>query len=249
MGIDGESSSTQKAQSLRIAFSESGGIIGRGVLIDWYSYSQTHTPLSPFTTGAIPLADIKSIIASEGITIRQGDILFIRSGFTAAYNALTPTEREAFPNRSPGGLLGFEATQESLEWLWESGFAAVAGDAPGFERGPATGSYNHPDVSIHQWALAGWGMPIGEMFDLEGLAEECERRKRWSFFLCSVPLKVCAPSCVRLSADGVDSWGGGESGERGGYFVRVCQIDLVDERYRPFTLKIMVPVNVDCPTS
>jgi hypothetical protein len=33
-------------------------------------------------------------------------------------------------------------------------------------------------------------MPIGELFDLEELAEKCRERKRWAFFLTSVPLKV-----------------------------------------------------------
>ena len=44
--------------------------------------------------------------------------------------------------------------------------------------------------SLHQWFLAGWGMPIGEMFDLEDLARHCEREGGWSFFVSSVPLKV-----------------------------------------------------------
>ena len=35
-----------------------------------------------------------------------------------------------------------------------------------------------------------WGMPIGEMWDLEELAEECKRQKRWSFFVTSSPLNV-----------------------------------------------------------
>ena len=106
--------------------------------------------------------------------------------------------QEGFPTRQPGGLLGLEATRDSLRWLWESRFAAIASDAPGFERGPATGSYNDPDVSIHQWCLAGWGMPIGEMFDLEELSATCKRLGRWSFFVASVPLKVSAAVESRL---------------------------------------------------
>lgn len=103
-------------------------------------------------------------------------------------------------------MLGLEATQDSLQWLWESGFAAVASDAAGFERGPATGPYNDPDVSIHQWALAGWGMPIGEMFDLDELAEECAARKRWTFFLASVPLKVRLPNTGKHRMDRTNSF-------------------------------------------
>jgi len=176
---------------METAFARKGGIIGRGILIDWYGWALGKgKSLSPFQTGAVPIADIKTIVAETGVTIKPGDILFIRSGFVAAYAALSARGRAEFPNRQPGGLLGLEATPESLRWLWESRFAAIAGDAAGFERGPATGTYNHPDMSIHQWALAGWGMPIGELFDLEALSEACRERNRWSFFLCSVPLKV-----------------------------------------------------------
>lgn len=137
------------------------------------------------------MSHVRAITAENGIEFRQGDILFIRVGFTAHYNKLSADEQQAFPDRQPGGLLGLEATKDSLWWLWESRFAAIASDAGGFERGPATGPYNDPDVSIHQWALAGWGgMPIGELFDLEELAQKCADRQRWTFFLCSIPLKV-----------------------------------------------------------
>ena len=46
------------------------------------------------------------------------------------------------------------------------------------------------EFRLHEWLLAGWGMPIGELFDLEMLSEECRRRKRYTFFFSSVPLKV-----------------------------------------------------------
>jgi hypothetical protein len=41
---------------------------------------------------------------------------------------------------------------------------------------------------LHEVLLAGWGCPIGELFDLETLAEECKRQGRWSFFVTS---EVC----------------------------------------------------------
>lgn len=81
-----------------------------------------------------------------------------------------------------------------LEWIWENQFAAVAGDAPSFESSPVGRgkAYEGKDGMwvLHQWLLAGWGMPIGEMFDLEELARHCESVGRWTFFLSSVPLKV-----------------------------------------------------------
>jgi hypothetical protein len=51
--------------------------------------------------------------------------------------------------------------------------------------------------SLHEVLLAGWGMPIGELFDLEKLAEYCKKEKRWSFFVtsevCNVPGGVASP--------------------------------------------------------
>jgi len=35
-----------------------------------------------------------------------------------------------------------------------------------------------------------WGMPIGEMWDLELLAEECKQQQKWTFFLTSAPLNT-----------------------------------------------------------
>ena len=50
---------------------------------------------------------------------------------------------------------------------------------------------------IHDTALSLWGMPMGELWDLEELAEECKRQNRWSFFFTSevvnVPGGVASP--------------------------------------------------------
>lgn len=37
---------------------------------------------------------------------------------------------------------------------------------------------------------AGWGMLVGELFDLEELSNICEEQGRWDFVLSSVPLKM-----------------------------------------------------------
>jgi len=50
---------------------------------------------------------------------------------------------------------------------------------------------------LHEVLLAGWGCPIGELFDLEQLAEQCKKTSRWSFFVtsevCNVPGGVASP--------------------------------------------------------
>jgi hypothetical protein len=58
-------------------------------------------------------------------------------------------------------------------------------------------SATQQSYSLHEVLLAGWGMPIGELFDLEKLAEYCKKEKRWSFFVasevCNVPGGVASP--------------------------------------------------------
>lgn len=138
----------------------------------------------------IPLADVKRIIAEQDIQLRPADILFIRSGFTAAYNKLSLEEQRTLSERESPDFIGLEAGRETLEWLWENQFAAVASDAPSFERAPIAGPHADLDHMLHQWLLGGWGMPIGELFDLEPLAKHCTKTGRRTFFLSSMPLRV-----------------------------------------------------------
>lgn len=39
---------------------------------------------------------------------------------------------------------------------------------------------------------------IGEMFDLEALAKQCEKKKRWSFFFISSPMNVPGKPCLSI---------------------------------------------------
>lgn len=64
-------------------------------------------------------------------------------------------------------------------------FAAVAGDAPTFECWPTQESYH-----LHEYILALWGMPLGEMLDLEKMSELAKKNKKWTFFFCSSPANV-----------------------------------------------------------
>jgi hypothetical protein len=69
-----------------------------------------------------------------------------------------------------------------IDWLHDCYFAAVGGDAPSFERWPTPESY-----LLHEYILALWGMPLGEMLDLEKLSQLCRERKRYFFFFSSAP--------------------------------------------------------------
>ncbi|KAF3801999.1 putative transporter [Colletotrichum gloeosporioides] len=188
------------------AWVEKGGIVGRGVLLDYASFCARHAlPLDAFTSSDITLEHLKQVAAEQNVTFQSGDILLIRSGFTAGYNAKDDAAQKAVAARASSDFLGVEPTKDVLRWIWETGFAAVAGDAPSFERAPIAGPHTavggvwkgeaweeemQSGGLLHQWLLGGWGLPIGEMFDLEALSVKCAELGRWTFFVSSMPLKV-----------------------------------------------------------
>jgi kynurenine formamidase len=165
--------------------------VGRGVLLDFASYAERNNIVTkPFESSIIPLTLIKEVAREQGVAFRPGDILFIRSGFTKAYEQLSLSEATALGHRPSSDFMGIESGEATLRWLWENQFAAVAGDAVAVESSPVQGAQIPQDYSLHQWCLAGWGMPLGEMFNLEKLAAYCEEKKRWTFFFSSMPLHV-----------------------------------------------------------
>lgn len=164
------------------------------MLIDYYTWALEHAPYNPLEQYSIPLSNLKECIRSQNVTFRKGDILIVRSGFTVTYSKLDIPGREAKAAVNPAHFSGVEQSEEVLEWIWENQFAAVAGDAVGFEcwrmSQDAANSATKKDYAMHEVFLAGWGMPIGEMFYLEKLAEQCRRLGQWTFFFTSEPLNV-----------------------------------------------------------
>lgn len=50
---------------------------------------------------------------------------------------------------------------------------------------------------LHEYLLALWGVPIGEMVDLERVSELARRNARYTFFVTSAPFRTVG---------GVASW-------------------------------------------
>ena len=87
-------------QSLAIA--SSGGIVGRGVLLDYAHWCSLNSiSLSPLTSASIPLVHVERLISDFNITFSPdgGDILFIRSGVTAAFDDLSAQEQKGLSER------------------------------------------------------------------------------------------------------------------------------------------------------
>jgi len=163
-----------------------GGIVGRGVLLDYVRHAAAHhIAYDVMSRHAISAETLDAMAREQNVTLRPGDILIVRSGFSQWYAAATQAERDAKLHAAEPAWAGVEGSMRTVEWLWDHHFAAVAGDSISWEQWPF-----NPDCPIHLYQLALWGSPIGEIWDLEKLAEVCEQEQRWSFFFTSAPLNV-----------------------------------------------------------
>lgn len=188
------------------------GICGRGVLLDYVEYAKRHSIVyKAMSDHAIPLETLLDVAREQGSTFRRGDILLVRVGLTKQWDEeMTTEEKVAYAAMSTPQHAGVEGTEEMLRWIWDEGFAAVASDAVSFEVYPAKERYTRgegkedvPGLLLHEFLIAGWGMPVGEMFDLEALSERCRQEGRWDFFLTSAPLNMpggvsSPPNCLAL---------------------------------------------------
>ena len=158
------------------------------MLLDWRSYAlRNKIQYSPFTSHPIPLDELLAVAAEQNVTFRRGDVLLIRSGWTEEYLKLTTEQQLALSRREKREFVGVEASREMIKWHWDNEFAAVAGDTNAYEVWPPTKPWG---VACHEVFLSGWGMPIGELWDLEELAQRCRQANRWTFFLTSMPLNL-----------------------------------------------------------
>lgn len=196
-------------------------LAGRGILIDYASYAKRHgVAAEAFSSHPITVADVEAIAKEQSVTLKAGDVLFIRTGFVATYKAADESRRQL---ATEGKWIGLGQSKETTKWLWERQFAAVVADNPAFEMFRKYLAYDAPpragrseSINLHAWAapadhdwllhpilLSGWGTPIGELFDLEGLSELCKKNKRWSFFFTSSPLNYTGavaspPNCTAI---------------------------------------------------
>jgi kynurenine formamidase len=166
------------------------GIIGRGVLIDLAAHAEARGGYDPFSHVAFTVDDLEAALRSQGTTLRFGDILCVRTGWTEKYLRLSVAERLELASQlvNPVGYAcaGLAGSEEMSRFLWDSGVAAVTSDNPAVEAVP-------PDPaagSLHLRLIPCLGFAIGELFDFATLAAACQREGRYQFLFTSVPLNL-----------------------------------------------------------
>jgi hypothetical protein len=109
---------------------------GRGILLDYHRWASSQSPsikYSCFSTHAVSFESILAMCRAEDVTPRKGDILFIRTGMMPEWETFTEQQKKEYAAQEEAEHAGVEASIELLEWLWDSGITAVAGDAISWE--------------------------------------------------------------------------------------------------------------------
>ena len=153
-------------------------VAGRAVLLD---IGRTAGEDGELPDGfAITEEHLTAAADAHGVSVGRGDIVLVRTG------QLTRVRREGWGDYAGGAAPGLSFTTAS--WLHGSEIAAIATDTWGFEVRP--NEFDHAFQPLHQVAIPHIGLLIGEMWDLDALAEDCAADGVYEFWLTAAPLPI-----------------------------------------------------------
>ena len=153
-------------------------VAGRGVLLD-LPRSRGVRWLEPGEP--IHVADLETCERAQGVTVRRGDIVMVRTGQMAQCR-----DAGGWGTYAGGSAPGLAL--DTATWIHERELAAVATDTWGMEVLPN----ETPDVfqPLHIILIVGMGLLVGEIFDLEALADDCADDGHYEFFVTAPPLPI-----------------------------------------------------------
>jgi kynurenine formamidase len=162
--------------------------VGRAVLLDAFRYRISHgRTIDPLKSEKYSLDDLKETAVADGVELKPGTILLIRTGWMQAYLAASPEDKAAMAPLEGLKACGIEDSHAMVEWFWDHRVAAVGTDCPAVE--PWPWDFKN-EGALHYRTLCLLGLPIGEQFNLEELAADCAADKRYEFMLVSVPINL-----------------------------------------------------------
>jgi kynurenine formamidase len=154
-------------------------VVSRGLLLDvGHAIGGSELP------DGFPITEehLAATIERQGSTsaVGRGDLVLVRTG------QLSRCYREGRGTYAGGDAPGLSF--ETADWLYRTEIAAGATDTWGFEVRP----YEFEDAfaPLHQVVIPNVGLLVGEMWDLDALAEDCAEDGVYEFLLVAGPLPV-----------------------------------------------------------
>ncbi len=153
-------------------------MVGRGVLLD----VARHKGVDWLPDGyGISNAELNETAKAQGVEIRRGDFIIVRTGQMERCRA----------ERAWGGYAGGDAPGvrfENCYWCQEHEIAAICSDTWGVEVRP-----NETSEAQQPWhwvVIPAMGLTMGEMFDLTELSADCANDHVYEFFFSGPPLVI-----------------------------------------------------------
>jgi Putative cyclase len=154
------------------------GVVSRGVLLDVARFRGV--PWLEDGTVILP-GELESCAAQQGVEVKSGDVLLVRTGRVGRAN-MEGWQTSFLFGPNPG------LSVHSAEWLYNTEVAAVACDNVAVEVQP--GEVDDCMMPLHMIALRNMGLTFGEIFDLEALGERCAELGRYQFLFSAAPLPI-----------------------------------------------------------
>lgn len=170
------------ANALGIEHFAAHGIQGRGVLADLAAHHGREFR-------AIGYDDLMRVLEADSVEIQSGDILVLHTGFAEVVLEMARTPDAEKLHHSCTALDGRD--ERLLQWITDSGIAALAADNYAVERYPARKAEGRaPNLPLHHHCLFKLGLPLGELWYLKDLADWLRAHGRSRFFLTAPPLRL-----------------------------------------------------------
>ncbi len=163
-------------------------VVGRGTLIDAYGFRKKQgRAVNPLEKDCYRVEELQQALEAQRTMLKPGSILLVRTGWMEAYEQSTPEAKREMAPMEKIRAIGVEASREIVAWLWNNQVAAIATDSPAVEPLPIDFT---DEGALHYRALPLLGLPLGELFVLAPLAEDCASDGRYEFLVVSAPLHV-----------------------------------------------------------
>ncbi len=168
-------------------------IVGRGMLIDVCGFRAANGRSIDHEAGEHLDVDLlDDTLAWQGSALRPGDCVLIRTGWTDWYLQQDRARREDICRTKV--CTGMEQDDDTLAWLWDHRVGLAAADTFAFEALPARADSpfgGDTDAGMmHQDLIALLGLPLGELWRLSELAEDCAATGSYDSLLTVKPLNL-----------------------------------------------------------
>ena len=174
--------STSSARALGIEKMAERCVQGRAVMIDLHHHLGRARTLVGYDT-------LMRVIEADKVTVESGDMVCLHTGFAALVLEMN-REPDAHALENSCAVLDGRDSR-LLQWITDSGLAALIADNYAVEALPASSQPAHcAALPLHEHCLFKLGVHLGELWHLTPLAEWLRAHGRNRFLLTAPPLRL-----------------------------------------------------------